>query len=580
MHIGSQITDLAPFDDAFALLADFVRSAARRRPRDRSCRSRRRPRHSLSLRQRAAAASRRLRRNRRAPHARAWIASCIFEPGRLIVGNAGVLVTSVIYVKHGDGKTFRHRRRGDERSHPPDALRRASRNPAACAEPAPRRGACAPTSSARSARAAIISRSTAICRASRAGDLLAVMSAGAYGAVQAGTYNSRLLVPEVLVKGERICGGAAAPDLRGVDRPGQNSALVGVRLGLQRAAIASGARSVNVKADSAPTARPEPGFGAQRRSHRRSPLRRRALRESKLDWPRRAGLALLWERVWPPLAWRWRVVALFLAVSWFGLWLDLPAGAPHRRPRAVRARPARAALSPLARLRAPRRAQALARLDRDAPAPHRPASSSLDRLANPSDDRRDARALGAASAPPGREARRRSRSRRRRPRMVERDRRAALRRRVAGGLRRLRRGLGAIRARRRRVRLAQRGGDRQGFRLDAWIDPPAYTGKPPILLDAPDAQTTPQKDRHAGRLDPRAARARRHSRRGGRGALEPLVAAKSAAKRAAESRPRDRRRERRWTIKGDGKLRVSARRRAARDFEITGIAERQADDRA
>jgi diaminopimelate decarboxylase len=35
------------------------------------------------------------------------------------------------------------------------------------------------------------------------GDLLAVMSAGAYGAVQAGTYNSRLLVPEVLVDGNR-----------------------------------------------------------------------------------------------------------------------------------------------------------------------------------------------------------------------------------------------------------------------------------------------------------------------------------------------------------------------------------------
>ena len=34
-----------------------------------------------------------------------------------------------------------------------------------------------------------------------AGDLLAVMTAGAYGAVQAGTYNSRPLVPEVLVKG-------------------------------------------------------------------------------------------------------------------------------------------------------------------------------------------------------------------------------------------------------------------------------------------------------------------------------------------------------------------------------------------
>ena len=33
------------------------------------------------------------------------------------------------------------------------------------------------------------------------GDLLAVMTAGAYGAVQACTYNTRLLVPEVLVKG-------------------------------------------------------------------------------------------------------------------------------------------------------------------------------------------------------------------------------------------------------------------------------------------------------------------------------------------------------------------------------------------
>jgi diaminopimelate decarboxylase len=35
------------------------------------------------------------------------------------------------------------------------------------------------------------------------GDLMAVMSAGAYGAVQAGTYNTRPLVPEVLVKGDK-----------------------------------------------------------------------------------------------------------------------------------------------------------------------------------------------------------------------------------------------------------------------------------------------------------------------------------------------------------------------------------------
>ena len=49
--------------------------------------------------------------------------------------------------------------------------------------------------------------------APRAGDRLAMLSAGAYGAVQAGTYNSRLLVPEVLVKGARIRGDPAAPDL-------------------------------------------------------------------------------------------------------------------------------------------------------------------------------------------------------------------------------------------------------------------------------------------------------------------------------------------------------------------------------
>ena len=62
-----------------------------------------------------------------------------------------------------------------------------------------------------------------------AGDLIAVMSAGAYGAVQAGTYNSRLLVPEVLVKGgdwalvrprrsyEELIGLDKVPDMRVVD---------------------------------------------------------------------------------------------------------------------------------------------------------------------------------------------------------------------------------------------------------------------------------------------------------------------------------------------------------------------------
>jgi diaminopimelate decarboxylase len=53
------------------------------------------------------------------------------------------------------------------------------------------------------------------------GDLIAVMSAGAYGAVQAGTYNSRRLVPEVLVTGDRSAVVRPRPsydDLIGLDR--------------------------------------------------------------------------------------------------------------------------------------------------------------------------------------------------------------------------------------------------------------------------------------------------------------------------------------------------------------------------
>src|SRR5947209_14318951 len=78
----------------------------------------------------------------------------------------------------------------------------------------------------------------------------------------------------------------------------------------------------------------------------------------------RAGLALLWERIWPPVAWALTAAALFLAASWFGLWLLLPAGARVAGV-ALFAAALLATLYPLTRLRAPRRAQKLARLDRD-----------------------------------------------------------------------------------------------------------------------------------------------------------------------------------------------------------------------
>ncbi len=57
--------------------------------------------------------------------------------------------------------------------------------------------------SGRSAKPATISRLTASCPEPKAGDLLAIMTAGAYGAVQSGTYNTRALIPEVLVKDDQ-----------------------------------------------------------------------------------------------------------------------------------------------------------------------------------------------------------------------------------------------------------------------------------------------------------------------------------------------------------------------------------------
>ena len=99
MHIGSQITDLAPFDDAFALLADFVRTL-------------RADGHTidhldlgggLGIPYRESDDPESYHPDRYAEivarHVGALDCRLVFEPGRLLVGNAGVLVTSVIYVK-------------------------------------------------------------------------------------------------------------------------------------------------------------------------------------------------------------------------------------------------------------------------------------------------------------------------------------------------------------------------------------------------------------------------------------------------------------------------------------------------
>jgi uncharacterized protein (TIGR02302 family) len=285
----------------------------------------------------------------------------------------------------------------------------------------------------------------------------------------------------------------------------------------------------------------------------------------------RAGLALLWERTWPPAAWALTIVAVFLAASWFGLWLDLPASARVAGV-AIFAATLLAALFPLTLLRAPRRAQTLARVDRDSNAPHQPASGSLDRLADPRADeatralwdlhqRRLAAKIAAIEiAPPA-------------PRMVDRD-IAALR--FGAVLLAICAAFVAGSERYARVAAAfdwrTEAAVAQGFRIDAWIDPPAYTGKPPILLDAHSGQNDTQKiTTPAGSI--LVLRASDNSvSAAAEGALAPVAPPKPAAGEAAKASPDPAAAERRWTIKGDGKLRVSRNGAPLSTFEITGVA--------
>ena len=199
MHIGSQITDLEPFDNAFALLAEFVRDL-------------RADGHvidhvdlggGLGIPYREGEDPDAYHPERYAQivkkHANSLGCTLVFEPGRLIVGNAGILVTRVIYVKEGEGKTFvivdgamndLIRPTLYEAHHDVKPVREAQ--PGAITITADVVGPVCETGD-------FLAQARSL-PAVKAGDLIAVMSAGAYGAVQAGTYNSRLLVPEVLVK--------------------------------------------------------------------------------------------------------------------------------------------------------------------------------------------------------------------------------------------------------------------------------------------------------------------------------------------------------------------------------------------
>ncbi|MGH6851722.1 MAG: diaminopimelate decarboxylase [Methylocella sp.] len=199
IHIGSQITDLAPFDAAFGLIADFVRALRA----DGQALEHIDLGGGLGIPYGLWEDPESYHPERYAAIVKARLEplNCrlIFEPGRLIAGNAGILVTSVLFVKQGAAKTFvivdaamndLVRPTLYNAHHEILSVRAGNASPEITADVV---GPVCETGD-------YLALSRKLPEPSP-GDLLAVMSAGAYGAVQAGTYNSRLLVPEVLVNG-------------------------------------------------------------------------------------------------------------------------------------------------------------------------------------------------------------------------------------------------------------------------------------------------------------------------------------------------------------------------------------------
>jgi diaminopimelate decarboxylase len=201
VHIGSQITDLSRLETAFRILADLVQTL-------------RGDGHNISHVDFGGGLGIPYYRDREAPPAPDAYAAMVkrvshnlgctlmFEPGRMIVGNAGILVARVIYVKHGDAKNFVIIDAAMNDLIRP-TLYEAHHDILPVAQPAP---------GTREMLADVVGP---VCETGdylaldrklpepKAGDLLAIMTAGAYGAVQSGTYNTRPLVPEVLVKDDQ-----------------------------------------------------------------------------------------------------------------------------------------------------------------------------------------------------------------------------------------------------------------------------------------------------------------------------------------------------------------------------------------
>jgi len=202
MHIGSQITELQPFDQAFALLTELTEIL-------------RADGHAINHVDLGGGLGVPYREDNEPPplpdayaevvrrHVTRLGVKVIFEPGRLIVGNAGILVSQVLYVKEGEAKNFLIVDAAMNDLIRP-TLYDAYHTIRPVVEPAPdalRLEADVVGPVCETGDFLALDRDLARMEP---GALIAIGTAGAYGAVQASTYNSRLLVPEVLVNGDRF----------------------------------------------------------------------------------------------------------------------------------------------------------------------------------------------------------------------------------------------------------------------------------------------------------------------------------------------------------------------------------------
>ncbi len=202
LHIGSQITDLKPFSEAFERIGSLVAKL-------------RGVGHKIQHVDFGGGLGVPYKNdNDIPPHPDEYAAMInrvagdlgvkyIFEPGRMIAANAGILVGEVEFVKHGDGRDFVITDIGMN-----DLIRPTLYDAYHDIKPIsePQNGF----------ETRIVDVVGPICETAdymakgrelpifKQGDLLAVMSAGAYGAVAANTYNTRALIPEVLVDNDRF----------------------------------------------------------------------------------------------------------------------------------------------------------------------------------------------------------------------------------------------------------------------------------------------------------------------------------------------------------------------------------------